>query len=86
MCEEGAALAVATSPIEQGELGARIALTLLDGNTPIKNIPIQIPEYPMIYIHKERFKESGYILPEIYLAFAKATNNLLPLNQNFQQE
>lgn len=75
VCEEGAALAVATSPIEQGELGAQIVVTLLEKKESIKDIPFQNSAFPMIYIDEKRFSDSGYNLPQLYIAFAKATNN-----------
>ncbi len=75
VCEEGAALAVGTSPIEQGELGAQIVVTLLEKKAKIADIPFQNSAYPMIYIDEQRFNESGYDLPQLYIAFAKTTNN-----------
>ncbi|WP_156962088.1 ABC transporter substrate-binding protein [Candidatus Paracaedibacter symbiosus] len=75
VCEEGAALAIATSPIEQGEIGARIVVDILRGEVSAKDIPFQNSSFPMIYIDETRFNQSGYELPQLYVAFAKATNN-----------
>lgn len=75
VCKEGAALAVATSPIEQGEIGARIVIDLLETNLKAQDIPFQNSAFPMIYIDEKRFNESGFTLPQIYVAFAKASNN-----------
>lgn len=75
VCKEGAALAVATSPIEQGEIGARLVLSLLETNITANEIPFQNSAFPMIYIDEERFNASGFTLPQLYVAFAKASNN-----------
>lgn len=85
VCEEGAAMSVATSPIEQGEIGARIVLGLLS-NEKIKDIPFQNSAFPMIYIDEKRFNESGYKLPQIYTAFAKASNNFYRANNSWKQQ
>lgn len=81
VCEEGAALAVGTSPIEQGELGAQIVVTLLEKKAKITEIPFQNSAYPMIYIDEQRFNESGYDLPQLYIAFAKTTNTFYQTNR-----
>lgn len=85
VCEEGAAMSVATSPIEQGEMGASIVLTLLGGTLTAKDIPFQNSAFPMIYIDEKRFSESGYKLPQIYTAFAKAANNFYRSNHSWGQ-
>lgn len=86
VCEEGAALSVATSPIEQGEIGARIVLSLLNGTTKARDIPFQTSAFPMIYIDEKRFNESGYKLPQIYVAFAKASNNFYQISSSWKQQ
>lgn len=85
VCEDGAALAVATSPIEQGEISAKIALALLSGDLKAKDIPYQHSAFPMIYIDEQRFKESDYKLPQLYIAFAKATNNFIEEKENWKR-
>lgn len=85
VCEEGAAMSIATSPIEQGEIGARIVLSLLNGAVTAKDIPFQHSAFPMIYIDEKRFNESGYKLPQLYIAFAKATNNFYQSNHSWGQ-
>ena len=67
--EDGAKFAVATSPFEQGEIAAKMALNVLSGVTT-KDIPITQTKQFIIYMRGKY----DWNLPAIYEAFARAAN------------
>jgi len=77
VCEDGAAVSIATSPFEQGETSAMMALAILDGKTKASDIPIQNSPYPMVFMDEGRLKTSELNFPQLYTAFAMATNNYI---------
>lgn len=88
VCEEGSAVSIATSPFEQGETSARMAIAILDGRVKASDIPIQNSPFPMVFMSEERLKIANLSFPQIYEAFARATNNYIRqasdfLNQTF---
>lgn len=74
--EDGGALAIATSPFEQGEVAARMALQVLDGASP-KTIPIQTTNQFIVFARGSALQQRGLTLPPIYEAFARATRNFI---------
>ena len=74
VCEEGASVSIATSPFEQGETGAKMALAILEEKVEPSDIPIQTSTYPMVFMSEERLPLSGLKFPQIYEAFARATD------------
>lgn len=75
--EDGGELAIGTSPFEQGEVAARIALQLLAGSAA-KDIPYASSRQFVVYMRSARLHQRGLELPPLYEAFARATNNDLP--------
>ncbi len=72
--EDGGTLAIATSPFEQGEVAARMALDIIEGAKP-KDIPIERTRQFVVFMRGEALKAKGIVLPDIYEAFARATKN-----------
>jgi ABC-type uncharacterized transport system substrate-binding protein len=68
--EDGAKFAVATSPFEQGEMAATMALKILRDKVAAHNIPITQPKQFTIYMRGQ----FDLILPPIYEAFARAAD------------
>ncbi len=73
--EDGGMLAISTSPYEQGELAARMALDLLEQPRAAHTIPRATSRQYIVYMRGNRLAERGLQLPELYEAFARATNN-----------
>ncbi len=67
--EDGAKFAVATSPFEQGEVAADIAVELLSGKKISELPPAQTKQF-IIYMRGKY----EWVLPSIYEAFARAAN------------
>jgi ABC-type uncharacterized transport system substrate-binding protein len=75
--EDGGELAIGTSPFEQGEVAARMAIKLLGGQVA-KDIPHATTRQFVVYMRSARLHQRGMQLPALYEAFARATNNDLP--------
>jgi len=75
--EDGGELAIGTSPFEQGEVAARMAVKLLGGQVA-KDIPHASTRQFVVYMRSARLHQRGMELPPLYEAFARATNNDLP--------
>jgi hypothetical protein len=76
--EDGGMLSVGTSPFEQGEVGARMAVDILDGRKTVADIPMQSTRQFVIAMHESRIKNRGIKLPSIYEAAALAAGDLYP--------
>ena len=72
--EEGGPIAIATSPYEQGEVAARIAMDVIKGKD-IKSIPIRSTEQFIVFMREDIMKKKGINIDGVYKAFAIATNN-----------
>eukprot|EP01037_Dinobryon_pediforme_P011688 gene11688-11777_t len=48
-----------------------------NGRAKASDIPIQNSPFPMVFMSEERLKIAGMSFPQIYEAFARATNNYL---------
>lgn len=75
--EDGGELAIGTSPFEQGEVAARMAVKLLSGQTAA-SIPQASTRQFVVYMRSARLHARGLSMPPLYEAFARATNNDLP--------
>jgi hypothetical protein len=75
--EDGGELAIGTSPFEQGEVAARMAIRLLAGESA-GSIPHASTRQFVVYMRSARMHRRGMELPPLYEAFARATNNDLP--------
>lgn len=73
--EDGGMLAISTSPYEQGEVAARMALSLLEDPRPAREIPRETSRQYIVYMRGDRLEARALKLPELYEAFARATNN-----------
>jgi ABC-type uncharacterized transport system substrate-binding protein len=75
--EDGGELAIGTSPFEQGEVAARMAIKLLDGQAAT-DIPYASTRQFVVYMRSAKLHQRGMELPPMYESFARATNNDLP--------
>jgi len=75
--EDGGELAIGTSPFEQGEVAARMAIKLIEGQAA-RDIPHASTRQFVVYMRSARLHRRGMELPPLYEAFARATNNDLP--------
>lgn len=73
--EDGGMLAIATSPYEQGEVAASMALEILENKKDPALIPITSTKQVVIFMRESQMKQHNFVLPEIYEDFARATNN-----------
>lgn len=75
--EDGGELAIGTSPFEQGDVAAHMAIKLLGGQAAT-DIPYATTRQFVVYMRSARLRQRGIQLPPLYEAFARATNNDLP--------
>lgn len=73
--EDGGMLAIGTSPYEQGEVAARMALEILRNGRKPNSMPFEQSRQFVVFMRKSRLEAHGITLPRIYEAFARATNN-----------
>lgn len=76
--EEGGMLAIGTSPYEQGEVAANMAVDLLEGRRPISAMPITRTRQFVIAMRESRIQKRGIALPAIYEAAARASGDFYP--------
>lgn len=76
--EDGGMLAVATSPYEQGEAAAAMALQLLRNGKPARAIPMQSTQHFVIALRASSLQQWGIKLPAVYEAAARASANFYP--------
>lgn len=72
VCEDGAAISIATSPFEQGEVAMQMVLNLVKEKKKIEEIQSTQSSQYIIVMNEERFNKTNLKLPSIYKAFAKA--------------
>ncbi len=76
--EEGGMLAVGTSPYEQGEVPAKMALKIiLEGVRP-NQIPIVSSTQFVLTMSESKMKARGFELPKVYEAAARTGNKFFP--------
>jgi hypothetical protein len=75
VAEDGGMLAIATSPNEQGEVAARMAVDILDNGIAPKSIPVQKTSRYVVSMRKSRIAARGFRVPKIYEEFARISNN-----------
>lgn len=73
--EDGGMIALATSPYEQGDVGARMAVDILEKGTAPKSIPVQSTQEFIVYLRANRVRENNFHVPKVYESFARAMNN-----------
>lgn len=76
VAEEGAGIAIGTSPFEQGEKAMSMALDLASGRKAIKDLPIITAKQLITCINEENFEKQflskGWVLPTVYQSFASS--------------
>lgn len=75
--DDGGMLSIGTSPYEQGEVAAKMALRIVKEKIPAGRIPPEATKQFVIYLRESRLKEAKFSLPPIFEAFARATNNYI---------
>lgn len=76
--EEGGMLSIGTSPYEQGEVAAAIALQIaLEGKKP-DSIPIIAGNQFIVAMSGSKMKARGFTLPRVYEAAARTGDKYLP--------
>ncbi|OHB25995.1 MAG: hypothetical protein A2X84_13980 [Desulfuromonadaceae bacterium GWC2_58_13] len=73
--EDGAMLAIGVSPFEQGEVASEMALTLLRTGQAASEMPVRISRQYVIAMRKSALLRRRIEVPQIFEAFARATNN-----------
>ena len=73
--EDGGMIALATSPFEQGEVAARMAVDVLDKKKDPKSIPVQQTQEFIVYLRADRVRSNDFHVPRVYESFARAMNN-----------
>jgi len=73
--EDGGMIALATSPFEQGEVSARMAVDILEHNKDPKSIPVQSTQEFIVYLRADRIRSNNFKVPRVYESFARAMNN-----------
>lgn len=74
VCEDGAALSIATSPFEQGQVSMQMAVDLVTKKKKIEEIQIAQTSQYIVVMNEQRMKKSKIQLPSTYMAFARAIN------------
>jgi ABC-type uncharacterized transport system substrate-binding protein len=73
--EEGAMMAIGVSALEQGEAAGRMVTEIIDqGKKPSAIQPTSSRQF-LIYLREAMLKKYGIKVPQIFEAFARATNN-----------
>ncbi len=72
--EDGGMLAIGTSPLEQGETAAGMAVDILEKRRSAGQIPIVTSTQAVVAIRESRLKESGFAVPKVYESCARAAN------------
>ena len=73
--EDGGMMAVAVSPLEQGEIAAKMAINIVENHIPAQEIPVETNKLFMMYLREEGLKKYHIKLPLTYEAFARSTNH-----------
>ncbi|MEN8130108.1 MAG: ABC transporter substrate binding protein [Pseudomonadota bacterium] len=72
--EDGCMLSIGTSPFEQGEVSARMAVGFIDEEKSIEDIPVESNRQFIVSMKKSSIQRHGIGLPAIYEAFSRAMN------------
>ncbi len=76
--EEGGMLAIGTSPYEQGEIPAKMALKIILDGVPPNKIPIVSSTQFIVTMSEAKMKARGFELPKVYEAAARTGNKFFP--------
>jgi hypothetical protein len=72
--EDGGMLAIATSPFEQGEVAAKMAVDILDNKKSPKDIPVVNSSQCVIAMNAPILREKKFDVPPVYESSAMANN------------
>ena len=75
MVEDGGMLAMGASGFEQGDVIARMTMSILDEGASPGDIPQVMPRQYLVYMRQAVMEKHGLTLPDIYEAFSRASNN-----------
>ena len=78
VCEDGAAISIATSPFEQGEVAIEMAVDLVSGKRKIQDIENTQSQQYIIVMDESRLEKAEIALPGVYQALAMAINKYFP--------
>ena len=73
--EDGGMFAVATSPFEQGETAAEMALKIIEKGVEPKTIRIERTREFIVYMRPAAMKKHDFEVSKVYESFARAMNN-----------
>jgi ABC-type uncharacterized transport system substrate-binding protein len=73
--EEGGMMAIGVSALEQGEEAARMVVKIIDDDVPPAEIPSESSKQFLIYLRQGELAKYDIVVPQIFEAFARATNN-----------
>jgi len=73
--KDGGMMAIAISGNEQGEVSAKMAVSIIEGKAKATDIPIRKTQNYVICLKESVLKEKNVVVPEFYEMFARATNN-----------
>ena len=73
--EDGGGFAIGTSPFEQGEVAAEIAISIIEKGKKTTDIKVESTREFIVYMRPTRMKPHDFDLGKIYESFARAMNN-----------
>lgn len=73
--EEGGMMAIGVSALEQGEEAGRMVVQIIDEGKKPSEIPSASSQQFLIYLRQSELEKYGIVVPQIFEAFARATNN-----------
>jgi ABC-type uncharacterized transport system substrate-binding protein len=73
--EEGGGFAIATSPFEQGETAAQMAVDIIEKKLTPDKIKVEQTREFIVYMRPSIMKKHDFEVPKVYESFARAMNN-----------
>jgi len=75
--EDGAMISAGVSPYEQGVVAGNMAQTIIEQKISAGDIPVYQNKLYVIALREKELHQRGIILPSVYEAFARATDNFI---------
>jgi ABC-type uncharacterized transport system substrate-binding protein len=76
--EDGGMLAIGTSPFEQGEVPAKLAMEILDQGRKPSELPVQESRQFVVAMRQREIARRDFRLPRVYEAAARSVNKFYP--------
>jgi len=76
--EEGGMMAVGASPLEQGQVAAKMAVDIIEKKVKPEDIFYRENQMFIMYIRQSRVEQHDIVIPKTFEAFARATGNYYP--------